>query len=146
MQIKVELALRQTIEIPNAAARFLLIKRVTGMAKAMEKSTNHGEVREALCYRGVSSIVFPTQTSLSSGAPPFASVELRLFPSEGVSSPLVDSSWVLNCIEPRFPETIASFVNALRLATRRVMRNGAITCGSSRLDDVSRLQRVRKWG
>jgi hypothetical protein len=38
---------------------------------------------------------------------------------------------LLNLIDPVFPEAMVSLVNALRLATRRVMRNGAMTYPSA---------------
>ena len=45
-----------------------------------------------------------------------------------VALPPVDFPRLTNRIEVMFPETIVSLVNALLLATRRIMSNEAITC------------------
>ena len=53
------------------------------------------------------------------------------FPCRRVSLSLViDSPWLLKLIELIVPETMASLVNAVWFATRRVMRNGAMTCSA----------------
>ena len=92
----------------------------------MRQTGHHGGVRssEALTPTppGVSPSISTELTRLSSG-----SVSL----SSSVAPPLL-----LKWIEPTFPETTVSLVNALRSATRRMMRNGAMTCRLSRLDNA----------
>lgn len=58
---------------------------------------------------------------------PRTSIEFVGFPLERTETPPVDSPSPRNLTEPVLPETMVSFVNALRLATRTVMRNGAMT-------------------
>ena len=48
-----------------------------------------------------------------------------------VSVVIDDFSWLLKRIESTLPEATASLVNALRFATRRIMRSGAMTYSSS---------------
>ena len=74
------------------------------------------------CCSGVSVIVSSVPTP-SSPAACSASVEVVGW----VVSPLVDLPWLLKRIDLRLPETIASFVNALRFATRRMIRKEAMT-------------------
>lgn len=58
-----------------------------------------------------------------------------------VSLSTVDFLRLLKRIELTFPEATPSLVNAVRLATRRTMRNGAMICSSARLDyNVLRLR------
>ena len=56
-------------------------------------------------------------------------------------------SWPAKRIGSTCPVTIASLVNAVRLATRRMMSNGAMTCSIPVLDnDALRLRHVQELG
>ena len=54
-------------------------------------------------------------------------MELVLFPSGVVSSPLDDSPRLLKLIGPVVSEAMKSLADASRSETRRVMRNGEMT-------------------
>ena len=59
----------------------------------------------------------------------FESGEFTGYTSEIDSVPPSGSPRVPKCIELMAPETMVLLVNALWLATRKMMRNGAMTCG-----------------
>jgi hypothetical protein len=80
-----------------------------------------------ICHNETSSIAVSAPIPSSPGVSPPGSTELMGCPLERVTSAPVDFPRLLKCIEPTFPGTTASLVNALRLATRRMMRNGAMT-------------------
>lgn len=62
------------------------------------------------------------------GGSQFASIVLVVCSSGRVSLPSIVPPSLLKRIESMFPEATASPVNALRFATLRMMRNGAMTC------------------
>ena len=79
-------------------------------------------------HNGTSSIISSVAVPNSQGASPTVSTELTGFVSGRVPLPLVNSRRLLKRIEPMLPpEAIASLVRAFLLATRRIMRKGAIT-------------------
>ena len=71
--------------------------------------------------------VFSATTATSPGTSPLISAELTEVPLGRIPSSPVDCPWLLKRIELRSPEAISSLVTAARFATRRMMRNGAIT-------------------
>ena len=74
----------------------------------------------------------PTLDSLGSSS--CQPIEVTEHPPGRVELSPVNSSRLRNLIVPGPPETKASLVNALLLATRMVTRKGAMTCSSSRLE------------
>ena len=78
------------------------------------------------CHNETSSIAFSSLVPSSPVAPLFASIESVGPPPDRDPSQSVDT-WLLKCIDPAVPE-IDSLVNALLLATRRMIRYGVITC------------------
>ena len=77
-------------------------------------------------------VQWPAIASALSPAPlgifPGPSIGVPGKPSERVSLPPSDLSRLLKLNELEFPEAIALLVNALRLAIRRITRNGAMAC------------------
>ena len=105
----------------------------SGMVNAeTEKNQNAGR---ALNRRGSERSRYNVTSSMAFSAPtpcsPLESAELVRFPLGRVPlSSSADSPWLLKLIELRLPdpEAIWLLVNALRFATRRMMRYGEITC------------------
>lgn len=83
------------------------------------------------CQNGTSSIASSARPTSPPGPPSFASIEFKGFPSR-VPSASIDP-WLWNRSEPVVPE-IVWLINALRLATRRTIRYGAMTCVRPQLD------------
>ena len=82
------------------------------------------------CHRGTCSIAFPAATPESAGVSPRLSTEFIGYRLGRVSPySVLDFPWLLKRIGETFPE-IVSLVMALRSATRRMMRNVAMTCPS----------------
>ena len=85
---------------------------------------------------GTSSTSFPSLTLSPLSTSPCTSVE-PTGPSSGKTPwPHVVSSWFLKQAGSTVRDPmVESFVTAVRLASRRMMRNGAMTCFSPRLDN-----------
>jgi hypothetical protein len=72
------------------------------------------------------SIVVSTSILSSPGGfPPF--IEPMGYPREAIPLPMAWFPLLRNLIDPEFLEVVVSLVDAPRLATRRVMRSGAMT-------------------
>ena len=101
------------------------VKRVITAARSANFPTRLGPRQSE-----TSLMILSTLTPGAPEVPPSILVVVG-HPLGRVSVVIDDFSWLLKRIESTLPEATASLVNALRFATRRIMRSGAMTYPSS---------------